>query len=322
MSLSLLKILNANNYFSVNRIIAHKIGLNATIFLSEIIDKFCFFQSQGKLQDGWFYITIEEAEERTTLARDAQDGAIKKLKELGLIETKQRGMPAKRHFKVFEEKITEWVISSSKVEESRNQECGNSPTQGEENPQPAPIYKSLIEKPKSHESCAGVRATPPSDSSPKNMTHDETLKEMEKEKKRCPEMKDWGPLKDRVDFLKAVVFPDKSTISRRNIETWSRNYSLWRMKKCASRILRMVWSGKELTNPEGLFYTLLADPHMESTQVVEEAREQAMIWMELNDIYFRMGDDYISQDSTGKDVPLALGSSKVIEMMKGWVNVR
>ena len=152
-------------------------------------------------------------------------------------------------------------------------------------------------------------------------THDLSKMRREEEKK-CPEMKDWGKLSERVGYLKAILFPDGTKISDKNIEMWSKNYSIWKLKKCIHRVLRMILKGKELTNPQGLMYKLLSDPNFDSTKVSEDAREQAEMWMDLNQMWFRIDDDYISYDGTGKDVPLALGADKVIEVMKGWANVR
>lgn len=146
--MNLFKLLNANNYFSVNREIAREIGINATIILSEILDKYTYFEARGQLNDGWFYLTVESVEERTTLAKDAQAGAIKILKDLGLIETKQMGMPSKRHFRVIQEKFTEWVKPANKKEETRQQDGGFDAIKMEGLSTPAPIYsKETKEEP-------------------------------------------------------------------------------------------------------------------------------------------------------------------------------
>lgn len=149
--MSLYTLLNNNNFFTVNREMAKKVGLNASIFLSELIDKYCYFESMGLEPDGWFYLKIEDVYDRTSLGRDAQDGAIKKLKALGLIECKQMGMPAKRHFRLSRQKIEEIASSlrnpANKIAESRKQDCNFSANKIEEFPQTAPYIRTL-EKPK------------------------------------------------------------------------------------------------------------------------------------------------------------------------------
>lgn len=143
--MNLFTLLNANNYFTVNREIARKIGLEATIFLSEIIDKFTYFESKNMLEDGWFYLTMEDVLERTTLSRRYQDTAIKILTSLGFIEMKRMGMPAKRYFKVFKEKITDWLNCTNKIGGCAKQECTETPNKNGESVQTAHIE---IKKPK------------------------------------------------------------------------------------------------------------------------------------------------------------------------------
>lgn len=155
--MDLFTVLNANNYQVYNREIAKKIGINATIILTELIDKFGYFEKAGLLTDGdWFYLTIEDVYERTALSRDAQDGALKKLKALEFFETRQMGLPAKRHFKLRKDKIAEWLLSSTEDRKGSHSSLrnflkldeGNSSNRHEEIPQPAPIYKSPEEEPK------------------------------------------------------------------------------------------------------------------------------------------------------------------------------
>lgn len=52
------------------------------------------------LEDDYFFNTIENIEEDTTLSRYQQDRAINKLVKLGLIEYQVKGMPARRYFKI------------------------------------------------------------------------------------------------------------------------------------------------------------------------------------------------------------------------------
>ncbi len=150
-------VLNANNYQVYNREIAKKIGINSTIILTELIDKFCYFEKSGLLTDGeWFYLTIDDVYDRTALSRDAQDGALKKLKDLGFFETRQMGLPAKRHFKLRKDKIAEWLLHSTEDRKGSHSSLRNflkldegiSTNSNEEFPQPAPIYKILDEDPK------------------------------------------------------------------------------------------------------------------------------------------------------------------------------
>lgn len=114
---SLLKLINGNNFLCVNRSLALAIGLNEAIVLSEICDKHDYFFQNTEILDEWFYLTIEDVEKRTTLTQRQQEPAIKNLIKLGFISTQIMGLPGRRHFKINVSNIEEFLFSKSK---SRN----------------------------------------------------------------------------------------------------------------------------------------------------------------------------------------------------------
>jgi DNA-binding transcriptional regulator GbsR (MarR family) len=65
----------------------------AGLFLSQLL----YWHKKGHDKD-WVYKTIKEMEEETALSRAEQDSAIKICKNLGLIKTIRKGIPARRHF--------------------------------------------------------------------------------------------------------------------------------------------------------------------------------------------------------------------------------
>ena len=94
-------ILNPNNTLSVNRPLAHAIGVNAAIVFAALIAKQAYYEENQMLDDsGFFYSTIEDLEESTALSRAQQDRALNVLVEEGLIEFRLKGTPAKRYFKI------------------------------------------------------------------------------------------------------------------------------------------------------------------------------------------------------------------------------
>lgn len=103
-----LRFLNGNNFISVNRDLMKLIGLHETLILSELI-----YISQPKALnpdfDGWFSVTIEDLEEKTTLGRKPQESAIEKLINLGFIEKVIKGVPGKRFFRINEEEIFSYI---------------------------------------------------------------------------------------------------------------------------------------------------------------------------------------------------------------------
>ncbi|MCM1524144.1 MAG: hypothetical protein NC120_06765 [Ruminococcus sp.] len=97
---ALLQLINPDNTMSVNRFLAHSMGMAETIIYSALISKYTYYRDNGKAADGWFYSTIEDLQESTTYGRKIQMSAIKKLAGYGLLETKLMGMPAKRYFRI------------------------------------------------------------------------------------------------------------------------------------------------------------------------------------------------------------------------------
>ena len=97
---ALLQLINPDNTMSVNRPLAHAIGMAEAVIFSTLISKYTYYRDNNKSFDGWFYSTIEDLQESTTYSRKIQSTAINKLVEYGLIECKLMGMPAKRYFRL------------------------------------------------------------------------------------------------------------------------------------------------------------------------------------------------------------------------------
>ena len=97
-----------NNYLIPDRPIAFNrdfvrlgIGITGALFLSQCV----YWSKRTKSDGGWFYKTAAEWEDKTGLTRREQETARKRLKELGLIEEKLVGLPAKLHYRICANKI-------------------------------------------------------------------------------------------------------------------------------------------------------------------------------------------------------------------------
>jgi hypothetical protein len=124
---ALFQLINPDNSISINRYLAHAIGLNEALIFAALISKYTYYSNKNTLdQEGFFYSTIDDLEESTTLGRKAQDRAIKKLVQLKLIETKLKGLPAKRHFKINPDiSILESLINNVKTSMSKRDKLDN-----------------------------------------------------------------------------------------------------------------------------------------------------------------------------------------------------
>lgn len=105
--MSILKILSSDNYISVNKTLIQKVGLEAAAILGELASEFCYWEEHDGLADGYFFSTVENIEEKTGLSAYNQRQAMNKLMELGLIDVKKMGIPAKRYIRINEEQVAE-----------------------------------------------------------------------------------------------------------------------------------------------------------------------------------------------------------------------
>lgn len=101
---ALTELLRSDGSIMINKSLARHMGLEATIVYSELLSRYCYFRDRGLLTaDDWFFNTVDDLEEGTTLSDYQQRKAIKTLEELKLIETDRRDVPAKRYFRINED---------------------------------------------------------------------------------------------------------------------------------------------------------------------------------------------------------------------------
>ena len=102
--MKILERINPTNTGSYNRPIAHALGLSAAVVYAALISKQVYYEQHNMLdEEGFFYSTIADLEESTTLTKRQQRAAIKVLIDKGLIVSKRFGMPAKRYFRVIDD---------------------------------------------------------------------------------------------------------------------------------------------------------------------------------------------------------------------------
>ena len=104
-------LLSSSAFLIVNKQLAKQVGLKGAVLLADLISKEEYFMANG-MTDGWFFNTAKNIEEDTCLTSHQQRKAIKILKELGIIETKVIGIPAKQHFKIIENKLLSYFNTS------------------------------------------------------------------------------------------------------------------------------------------------------------------------------------------------------------------
>ncbi|EOE6297246.1 TPA: replication protein RepO [Klebsiella pneumoniae] len=85
------------------------IGVTAALFLSQMI-----YWTNRSDDDGWVYKTQEEWEEETGLSRYEQEGARKKLRSIGVLQEKKKGVPARLFYKVDNDVLFQALVAANK----------------------------------------------------------------------------------------------------------------------------------------------------------------------------------------------------------------
>lgn len=122
--------INSGCTISVNRHLAHRLGLNAALLFNAIIVKQHYYEQHNMLDsDGFFYSTIEDMKESTALSRCQQDRAVSVLVKAGLIDFRRGGACCRRHFRVREEAagILEDMCGAVKKSSGSLQEISKAP---------------------------------------------------------------------------------------------------------------------------------------------------------------------------------------------------
>jgi hypothetical protein len=97
-----IRMLTSSKFFAINKLILKEFGLEAAVLLSEL----AMLQENF---DNYFYRTQESLQEETSLSPKVQKKAVDILKSKGILLTKKFGMPAKLHYKIDAEILSQYI---------------------------------------------------------------------------------------------------------------------------------------------------------------------------------------------------------------------
>jgi len=102
--------------------LAHRLNsVQAGIFLSQLL----YWHDRTDNPGHWVYKSIEQFYAETALNRSGQETAIRRLKQLDLIEVRLARVPATRHFRIKTETLNDLLSSLSKTSKLDVGECEN-----------------------------------------------------------------------------------------------------------------------------------------------------------------------------------------------------
>lgn len=127
------ELLNHDNTISVNRRLAHALGLSEAVIYAALLAKHAWYEQHGKLSDGWFYSTVDDMEESTSLTKCQQSRCVKRLVSAGLIRCAAKGLPARRFFYIVDDpQLLEGIIGACEPSPEENAPAVRSETSPQE----------------------------------------------------------------------------------------------------------------------------------------------------------------------------------------------
>lgn len=132
---TILALINPANTISVNRCMAHSIGLEETVIFQALVAKYVYWQQRNMLEaDGSFFSTVDDLEESTSLSDKKQRRLLKTLDDKKLVAVMVHGCPPKRYMylnlniDIISQYIKEGQIKTAKkaklnLPKGQNQNC-------------------------------------------------------------------------------------------------------------------------------------------------------------------------------------------------------
>lgn len=104
--MGVLQLLASSGFITVNKYLIKTLGLDEAVIFGELCSKYDYRAARGELdENGYFFCTVEDLEDTTTLGERRQRKAINSLVKIGLIEQVTKGLPRKRFFKINENAV-------------------------------------------------------------------------------------------------------------------------------------------------------------------------------------------------------------------------
>lgn len=113
------KLISTDSYLVVNKTLIKKIGLIPASLLCELCSEYNYYEKNNMLLNGsYFYSTQKNITENIGISRFQQENAIKELVKLGLLEVKVMGMPSKRYFSLYFDKIEQLLKNNNFIDKN------------------------------------------------------------------------------------------------------------------------------------------------------------------------------------------------------------
>lgn len=95
----------SSGYLIVNKTLMKKFGMVNAVILSNYVDKDIYFKNHKPNNNGWFFLTYKEQQNQLNIGLHSLKKAKSFFSDLGIIQTKRAGVPAKEWFKIDYQKL-------------------------------------------------------------------------------------------------------------------------------------------------------------------------------------------------------------------------
>lgn len=100
--MSILSLVGGRNYILYNRPIAKALGIETSILLGELASEQQYWEETERMEDGYFYSTVENLMDRTALSKGKIRSSVKLLNSKGILDIRETGLPKRRYFHINE----------------------------------------------------------------------------------------------------------------------------------------------------------------------------------------------------------------------------
>ena len=111
-------ILANDNFIVVNKSVMKTLGLHEAIILGELSSEMLHWETEGLLEDGYFYSTRENIEEQTMLSAYSQRIALDNLKRVDVLNVTQKGMPLRTWYSINEQVLSQILLGNGLISSS------------------------------------------------------------------------------------------------------------------------------------------------------------------------------------------------------------
>lgn len=112
-----LELLAQDNFLQINKKLLAILGLEKSVFIAYLIDKYKYLKKENNLKDDYFYSTDSDISLFSGLKLKTIQNIKKEGEKIGLFSTKKEGIPAKTFYKINFYEINKLLFSQKTIDE-------------------------------------------------------------------------------------------------------------------------------------------------------------------------------------------------------------